>query len=161
MLARFSKKKNSLVPLKNFAAKDLYQTRYLSVLVQRKKLKAKKVGRIYFTTEAWFKEYLVRHAQNNIRQGYEKLFAEKLNSNLVKKITTPRKDISFSNRKTGWFQIATFSVAVLILLTLVANLVVMIDSKRGIVSGVSEEGVDIASSTEEVIIDYGAVKFGE
>ena len=155
MLKIFKYKKNQLVPLKYFADKNLYQTSYLSVLVQRKKLKAKKVGRIYYTTQDWFIEYLTKHAQSSIREGYAKLFKEKLNNNLNNNIPGSRKGIFFSGLNSGKFQVATFSVAVLILLTVLANLIVTLDSKRGVVSGIAEEAknTDVATSTDEVNID--------
>lgn len=60
-------------PLKKFAADGLYDVTYLSILVQRKKLKAKKAGRNYFTTIEWFEEYLDKNARYEKRIVYKKI----------------------------------------------------------------------------------------
>ncbi|MFA6394005.1 MAG: hypothetical protein WCW25_03995, partial [Patescibacteria group bacterium] len=52
-----------LLPLRQFAKEGPYSAAYLSILVQRKSLKARRVGRNFFTTREWFNEYLERHAQ--------------------------------------------------------------------------------------------------
>ena len=59
-----------LVPLRRFAEEDLYSPSYLSLLVQRKKLRAKKIGRNFYTTQRWFEEYLRKHAKDEIREAY-------------------------------------------------------------------------------------------
>jgi len=159
MLKIFKYKKNQLLPLKCFAEKSLYQINYLSVLVQRKKLKAKKIGRVYYTTEKWFIEYLAKHAQAKILNGYAELFA-----NRRKQISDPELNRSknqaarktggfFVGLKSGWYRPATLVLGILILVTLIANLIVTIDSQRGTVSGVDEENFDVASTTME-LIDY-------
>lgn len=61
--------KNALIPLRRFAKEGQYNAAYLSLLVQRKKLKARRIGRKYYTTKAWFNEYLLRHARENKRQA--------------------------------------------------------------------------------------------
>ena len=43
---------DKLLPLRRFVVPGLYELGYLSILVQRKKLKARKIGRNYFTTRA-------------------------------------------------------------------------------------------------------------
>ena len=69
MLDKDSKKLNKkLVPLRRFTEEGPYSTAYLSLLVQRKKLKAKKVGRNYFTSREWFNEYLETHARDHKRK---------------------------------------------------------------------------------------------
>ena len=68
-----------LVLLRRFAIKGLYSTEYLSQLVQRKKLKAKKLGRNFCTTREWFEEYLSQHALDETRVAYDALF-KKLDS---------------------------------------------------------------------------------
>lgn len=53
-----------LIPLKKIAEASSYSFSYVSVLVQRKKLKAKKVGNKYYSTLEWFNQYLELHAQD-------------------------------------------------------------------------------------------------
>ncbi|MDO8592223.1 MAG: NYN domain-containing protein, partial [bacterium] len=53
-----------LVPLKRIAEASSYSFGYVSILVQRKKLKAKKIGNKYFTTKEWFDQYLELHARD-------------------------------------------------------------------------------------------------
>jgi len=67
------KEQQGLVPLRRFAKEDLYSSSYLSLLVQRKKLRAKKIGRNFYTTQRWFEEYLRQHAKDDIRIKYEAL----------------------------------------------------------------------------------------
>jgi uncharacterized membrane protein YozB (DUF420 family) len=74
----FSSDRNKLIPLRRFAKSGLYTPAYLSLLVQRKKLKAKKIGRNYYTTQEWFEEYLERHARDKVRIAYDKLFETSL-----------------------------------------------------------------------------------
>lgn len=56
-----------LIPLRRLTEDGPYKISYLSILVQRKKLKAKKIGRNYYTTIAWFNEYLEKHARDEKR----------------------------------------------------------------------------------------------
>ena len=73
MLEKKKNKENKkLIPLRRFSETGPYSAAYLSNLVQRKKLKAKKVGRNFFTTQEWFNEYLEIHAQYGKRQEIEK-----------------------------------------------------------------------------------------
>jgi len=53
-----------LFPLRRFSEIGLYDLTYLSLLIQRGKLNAQKVGRNYFTTIEWFEEYLKNHSRN-------------------------------------------------------------------------------------------------
>lgn len=55
--------RDKLIPLRKFKEGGPYSMAYLSNLIQRKKLKAKKVGRNYFTSENWFAEYLELHSR--------------------------------------------------------------------------------------------------
>ena len=72
MLEKNKNKENKrLIPLRRFAKVGPYGSAYLSNLVQRKRLKAKKIGRNYFTTQEWFSEYLEMHAQEGKRQATE------------------------------------------------------------------------------------------
>lgn len=65
-------KKPVLIPLSRFARSGQYNAAYLSLLVQRKKLKAKKIGRNYYTTREWFDDYLVKHSRK-LSQDRQKL----------------------------------------------------------------------------------------
>lgn len=65
MLDQINDKK--LIPLRRLTEYGLYKISYLSILVQRKKLKAKKIGRNYYTTIEWFNEYLEKHARDEKR----------------------------------------------------------------------------------------------
>jgi hypothetical protein len=60
-----------LIPLRRLADKNGYSAAYLSLLVQRKRLEAKKVGRNYFTTLKWFNCYLRKYAYDDIRLAYQ------------------------------------------------------------------------------------------
>lgn len=57
-----------LIPLRRLAQESSYSPAYVSILVQRKKLKAEKVGRNYFSTREWFNQYLEDHARDEKRQ---------------------------------------------------------------------------------------------
>lgn len=71
MLKSVKNENKRLAPLRNFAQDGQYTTAYLSLLVQRKKLKAKKIGRNFFTSKEWFNEYLEKHAREEKREaGY-------------------------------------------------------------------------------------------
>ncbi|MFH1427322.1 MAG: hypothetical protein ABIG60_02230, partial [Patescibacteria group bacterium] len=63
-----NKELKKLIPLRRLTEEGPYSTAYLSLLVQRKKLKAKKVGRNYFTTREWFNNYLENHARDEKRE---------------------------------------------------------------------------------------------
>ena len=60
------KKNLALIPLCRFARSGQYSQAYLSLLVQRKKLKAKRIGRNFYTTQAWFNDYLLKHSRKQI-----------------------------------------------------------------------------------------------
>ncbi|MFA6172026.1 MAG: hypothetical protein WC715_06290, partial [Patescibacteria group bacterium] len=57
-----------LFPLRHFAVDGPYSPAYISILVQRGSLKARRIGRNYFTSKEWFSEYLERHAQEQKRE---------------------------------------------------------------------------------------------
>jgi hypothetical protein len=61
---------NRLIPLRKFAKPGVYSAAYLSQLVQRKRLKAQRIGRNFYTTQAWFDEYLALHARDHKQDGY-------------------------------------------------------------------------------------------
>ncbi|MBI2459605.1 MAG: hypothetical protein HYV53_03580, partial [Parcubacteria group bacterium] len=56
-----------LMPLKRIAEASSYSFGYVSILVQRKKLKAKKIGNKYYSTQEWFDQYLELHARDEKR----------------------------------------------------------------------------------------------
>lgn len=58
---------NELIPLRRLAEISSYSPAYISLLVQRKKLKAKRIGRNFLTTKKWFNDYLEKHAQEEKR----------------------------------------------------------------------------------------------
>lgn len=58
---------NELIPLRRLAEISSYSPAYISLLVQRKKLKAKRIGRNFLTTKKWFADYLEKHAQEEKR----------------------------------------------------------------------------------------------
>lgn len=60
-----------LIPLKRIAEASSYSFGYISILVQRKKLKAKKIGNKYYSTEEWFNQYLEYHARDEKRLSSE------------------------------------------------------------------------------------------
>jgi hypothetical protein len=68
MLYQKKDENKKLIPLRRLAEEGPYKTAYLSLLVQRNKLKATKVGRNYFTTREWFKEYLEKHARDSKKE---------------------------------------------------------------------------------------------
>lgn len=55
-------KGEQLVPLSVLAEESPYQLTYLSILVQRKKLKAKKIGKKYYSKRIWLEEYMDAHS---------------------------------------------------------------------------------------------------
>lgn len=77
----------ALIPLSRFARGGLYSQAYLSLLVQRKKLRAKRIGRNYYTTKEWFDDYLIKHSR---KQG----LASKQTKLIVKKFTKAKKKVS-------------------------------------------------------------------
>jgi hypothetical protein len=76
----------TLIPLCRFARSGQYSQAYLSLLVQRKKLKAKRIGRNFYTTKEWFDEYLIQHSrkQFTVEDGGIKNQSKLLAKNLTK-----------------------------------------------------------------------------
>lgn len=60
-----------LIPLKSIAEISSYSFGYVSILVQRKKLKAKKIGNKYYSTQEWFNQYLELHARDGKKLSSE------------------------------------------------------------------------------------------
>ena len=66
---------DKLIPLRKFVIPGVYSAAYLSQLVQRKKLKAKRIGRNFYTSEKWFKEYIEKHARDEKQIEFVKNFS--------------------------------------------------------------------------------------
>jgi hypothetical protein len=60
--------RKKLLPLRVIAKDSPYSAAYLSILVQRGKLKTEKVGRNYYTTKEWFRLYMKLHARDDKRE---------------------------------------------------------------------------------------------
>jgi len=86
MRRRVVNENKKLIPLRRLAQESSYSAAYVSILVQRKKLRAKKIGRNYFSTREWFNEYLETHAREEKRQQIKG--APRQPSILVGKTTT-------------------------------------------------------------------------
>ena len=154
--------RDQLKLLRKFAVPGVYSPAYLSQLVQRGKLKAKRIGRNFYTCETWFDEYLDRHAQDAkceaIREQRSAVSASEAVSeaNRVKDEIYTNRPVNLvisedsrlnPGKKTG-YKTAVILMAVFSLLILLSNLFIYFDSHRGTISGVSEEaGVDMATST--------------
>lgn len=160
------KKEQRLVPLRRFAREDLYSSAYLSLLVQRGKLKAKKIGRNFFTTEEWFLEYLEKHAKDEIREKYEVLLVPvksspkghfvpkghfgklKVQSNLNKLGTTQELSSFLLFKKLFSARVIAMVLAVIVVLLLFSQLKLMQDKGR-------------IAGEEENLIDYSSVEIVE
>lgn len=132
--------KSKFVPLRRFANKNLYDMPYLSILVQRGKLKAKKIGRNYFTTEEWFSQYLQLHARDEKRGVYKKVEQRK-----TKKLNI----LTFLRSKTMVLTVV-FLVALIISLYFIiqpvlekVDYLISKDVEQGEVAGTSETYVDL------------------
>ncbi|MDD5071375.1 MAG: hypothetical protein PHQ42_01425 [Patescibacteria group bacterium] len=77
MLNQNKEESKKLIPLRRLAKEAPYKVNYLSLLVQRGKLKAEKIGRNYFTTREWFEQYLEMHARDEKVERAEGAQAEK------------------------------------------------------------------------------------
>ena len=134
--------KDKLVPLRKFAVPGIYSAAYLSQLVQRGKLRAKRIGRNYFTSENWFNEYLERHARDEKQAKYFKYL-----KNLKPSETAPyclgAAPVKKLNIKTLAITMAFFVVLIIL------NLVYIFEYKdKGQIAGVEESVV--ASSTVDM-----------
>src|SRR3989338_5075366 len=67
-----------LLPLKKIAEASSYSFGYVSILVQRKKLKARKIGNKYYSTKEWFDQYLEYHGREGKKLPQEAV--EELNT---------------------------------------------------------------------------------
>ena len=147
------KYRQKLVPLRRFADSNLYSVSYLSLLVQRKKLKAEKVGRNYYTTEEWFKEYLEKHSQNEkwgIYQEKAKIKESKIaeNKEISSEPVTLEKNL-YIKYKT------TVLTAVVFVLFIISGIIFYLhNQEKGQVAGTEEvntKEVNVASTTVNVI----------
>jgi len=87
-----------LVPLKRIAETSSYSLGYVSILVQRKKLKAKKIGNKYYSTKEWFDQYLELHARDEKRLSPE--VARELSLNKIADKKTASQAVAAANLKT-------------------------------------------------------------
>jgi hypothetical protein len=191
-----SNPREKLIPLRRFAADNLYSAKYLSLLVQRKKLKASKVGRNFYTTEKWFFEYLEKHARDEVRLKYKELFARanrwqtadgrrqkntplnppslRLRSGQARgdqlvlpgeielsQVSVPVESGAMIWLKNHIYKLSTAVFAVFFVALLVSQIMIRQDVRQGVISGVEEVNIDVGTSTEDILIDDGAVRFGE
>ena len=126
----------------------------MSQLVQRGKLKAKQIGRNYYTSEKWFSEYLDQHAQDAKYASYQEylnrnaqlssrdyhsLRLRKDNRHMVRTAVRTKKDkFAAASEYIIWKQIA-ISMAVF-LLFIIIGLGLYISYNRGRIAGVEESG---------------------
>jgi len=130
--------KDKLIPLRKFAVKDVYSSAYLSQLVQRGKLKAKKIGRNYYTSKQWFSEYLEQHAQDIKYEKYREYLMKKTKRSFSSREKIQKNTDISHNQINIWKQIA-ISVAV-VLLFLIIGLGLYISYDKGRIAGVEEQG---------------------
>jgi hypothetical protein len=122
--------KDKLLPLRRFADSKLYSLAYLSILVQRKKLKAKKIGRNYYTCVRWLEEYLEKHARDDFRYNYE--------NKIIKSENQLAKVGFFVWPKTLVKKIFTTLVVILVIFVLFFFGNQWLNHPKGIVAGESE-----------------------
>ncbi|MCK5211345.1 hypothetical protein KAJ89_01460 [Candidatus Parcubacteria bacterium] len=140
-----SRDKEKLIPLRKFSVEDVYSPAYLSQLVQRGKLKAKRIGRNYYTSEKWFSEYLEQHAHDAKYEKYQEYLNKKSKksapgSSVVRtknnKFAATRKYTTIGHSNI-WKQIA-ISMAVF-LLFIVIGLGLYVSYNQGRIAGVEEQ----------------------
>ncbi|MEA3398646.1 MAG: hypothetical protein U9R06_02790 [Patescibacteria group bacterium] len=134
---------NKLVPLRHFKVNGLYSVNYLSLLVQRKKLKAEKKGRNYYTTKDWFNDYLSCHAADDKRQAYQKLINSSEKAAGIKK----NKKIKIKIFLTTAFVTAVFLMLIINIILTYRLVNYNSGADSGQVAGEYEEN-NIASSTD-------------
>lgn len=154
--------RKKLIPLRRLALSGLYNTSYLSLLVQRKKLKAEKIGRNYYTTKEWFMEYLGRHAQDDKRVAYYAIYDKE---KVWEKKESEQAGLKKENRIINFiYKAIAISAVVFIFINIIVNYidtrVVAGNVNKGQVAGVEEvsEGSAEISARE---FNGGAVRFGE
>jgi len=144
--------RKKLIPLRRLAIPGLYDTSYLSQLVQRKKLKAEKIGRNYYTTKDWFMEYLERHAQDDKRIAYKAVYKEKEAEKKQKFV--PKLEKKENKIINFIYKTIAISAVVFVFVNLIINYtntrIVESDANKGQVAGVEEVSEDnIGTSTTE------------
>ena len=149
-----------LIPLRRFAQNGLYSCSYLSLLVQRKKLKAEKIGRNYYTAELWFNEYLEQHAQNGKWEKYQERNGQK--GQAAGKVKAEALPGMVSTNKFK-YQTAVLTAAVFVLFVLAGMVFYFMNREEGTAAGAEER--HFVTSTINVIDTGveagGAVIFGE
>jgi hypothetical protein len=143
---------DKLIPLRRFVVPGLYELPYLSLLVQRKKLRAEKIGSKYFTTRKWFDDYLENHAQERKRDAYlavESAINEKTRTAISREIVSTVPDIKKAkNYLPLRLKAALFGSAVFLLLIFSSWYYFQVRQDKGQAAGVEE--TNFASSTIEV-----------
>ncbi len=140
---------DKLVPLRKFSSPGVYSAAYLSQLVQRKKLKAKKVGRNYFTCETWFNEYLETYARDAKQAAYieeKKQDIPEITDDNANVIAVESSAI-ISRPIAKRLNLIAISMAIFVLLSILVNIFIYLDSKKGTVAGESEN-YGVATSSE-------------
>ena len=102
MLKKEVHENDKLLPLRILARYSPYDASYLSILVQRKKLKAQKIGRNYYSTRTWLDDYIQIHASDNKRQESDLI----LDKNLVDKVKDNNL-LTDVHRGSGFFSFIT------------------------------------------------------
>jgi len=150
--------REKLVPLRRFSCDGLYNKAYLSQLVQRGKLKAKKIGRNYCTSREWFEEYLEVHALDETRVEYRKLFleADKLAKQSEVQIEQAgvRPELPVFKLNKILVKRAVISIMALFILAFGAYFIPLYIDKgdvAGVEEGVSEESQSNATSSPKII----------
>ena len=142
--------RKKLIPLRRLAIPGLYDNSYLSQLVQRKKLKAEKIGRNYYTTKEWFIEYLERHAQDDKRIAYKAIYKEEEAEK--KQEFTPKLEKKENRIISFIYKAIAISAVVFVFVNLILNYtnkrIVESDVNNGQVAGAEEEFNENATSTE-------------
>jgi len=178
--------REKLIPLRRFAADNLYSAKYLSLLVQRKKLKAKKIGRNFYTTEQWFFKYLEKHARDEVRLKYKVIFSEKektienrakteignwklenTDTKIEKRALTGTIELSlvdvpmklglFNWLKNNIYKLGTAMFAVFFVALIASQLMIGQDARQGTISGVEEVNEEVATSSEAILINNEAI----
>jgi len=178
--------REKLIPLRRFEADNLYSAKYLSLLVQRKKLKAKKIGRNFYTTEKWFFDYLEKHARDEVRLKYKVIFSEKektienrakteignwklenTDTKIEKRALTGTIELSlvdvpmklglFNWLKNNIYKLGTAMFAVFFVALIASQLMIGQDARQGTISGVEEVNEEVATSSEAILINNEAI----
>jgi len=178
--------REKLIPLRRFEADNLYSAKYLSLLVQRKKLKAKKIGRNFYTTEKWFFDYLEKHARDEVRLKYKVIFSEKektienrakteignwklenTDTKIEKRALTGTIELSlvdvpmklglFNWLKNNIYKLGTAMFAVFFVVLIASQLMIGQDARQGTISGVEEVNEEVATSSEAILINNEAI----